>query len=60
MERLVFGLVWRGVKLGRGEIDGGIDPQVDLTFPSELGVGGEWGTQIPLSHRADDPIHANH
>jgi len=53
-------LVWRVVKLSRGEIDGGIDPRVDLTFPSELGVGCEWGTLIPLSYRADDPIYANH
>lgn len=25
MEHLVFGLIWRGVKLGRGEIDGGTE-----------------------------------
>lgn len=30
-------------------------PQVDLTFLPELGVGGEWGILIFLSHRAYDP-----
>lgn len=35
-------------------------PQVDLTFLPELGVGGEWGTLISLSHRANDPRYNTH
>lgn len=35
-------------------------PRVDLTFLPELGVGGEWGTLISLSHRADDPRYNTH
>lgn len=35
-------------------------PQVDLTFLPELGVGGEWGTLISLSHRANDPRYIAH
>lgn len=35
-------------------------PRVDLTFLPELGVGGEWGTLISLSHRANDPRYIAH